>query len=447
MPSIRLGGDERIRWEYFDHIPSKVDTPAYSRNGENDYFRFRTRLWAEADALPNATLRARLANESRSWLYPDVSAKPQRSTSEWPDEWVFDNLYMDVRDLLDQILDLRVGRQELQYGNGRVLFDGTPGDGSRTLYFNAIKATLKVVPGTQLDLFGIYNEPEDPLALNGVQRDLSGFPKSPAGVTESGGGLYLKNSSVPHLPLEAYYVAKRESAYNQPATQDPAGNFATPAFAWQTLDTSAKAVRNPDFDIHTAGVRLMPVFSDTLNGNLEVAGQAGTHGDTEMRGFMVDAFLARKFAGAATTPVLKGGLYLLSGDDPATATDEGWNPLWARCPQSSELFVFAYDADPSAFRWSNLVDPYLSLSASPAPGAKTTASLHYLGACEADGNGGGRERGWLGQLRQDFTLAENALRKKDKLTAYFLVECLKPGNYYRNNDTAVFARWELLYLF
>ncbi|MEI8122528.1 MAG: hypothetical protein WCI20_10785, partial [bacterium] len=136
-----------------------------------------------------------------------------------------------------------------------------------------------------------------------------------------------------------------------------------------------------------------------------------------------------------------------SGDNPKTATDEGWNPLWARCPQSSELFVFAYDAEQSAFRWSNLINPNLSLSICPTKRAKTTATIHYLAAFEADGNGGGKERGWLGQLKQEFTLAENALRPKDKLTTYFLLECLDPGNYYKRQDTGVFARWELLYTF
>ena len=166
-----------------------------------------------------------------------------------------------------------------------------------------------------------------------------------------------------------------------------------------------------------------------------------------MHGYMVDAFLAQKFTKVATTPVLKGGVYLLSGDDPKTASDEGWNPVWSRCPQSSELFVFAYDAEQSVSRWSNLIDPYVSLSISPTKKTKTTATIHHLSAFEADGNGGGTDRGWLGQLKQEFTLAENALRAKDKLTTYFLVECLEPGNYYKNQDTGYFARWELMYSF
>lgn len=444
---FRYGADERARWEYFDHIPSKVDVPAYSRNGENDYFRFRTRIWSEFDLLPSVTARARIVNESRSWLYPDMSQKPQKSSSEWPDEWVFDNLYLEARDLLDKTVDIRAGRQDLIYGNGRVILDGTPGDGSRTLYFNAVKATVKSIPDSQLDLFGIYNPPEDQWAINGAQRDLSAFARAPEGVTESGAGLYLKNATLKPLPLEAYLIYKRESAYDQPVKANATGKFPAPTYAWQTMEPSTKVIHNPDNDIETTGFRLMPVFNDNLTGNLEVAGQYGQHGDTDMHGYMVDAYLAQKFASLPATPILKGGVYLLSGDDPKTSTDEGWNPLWARQPQSSELFIFAYDAEQSAFRWSNLIDPNLSLSITPAKWAKSTVSLHYLAALEADGNGGGRERGWMEQFRQEFTLAENTLRPKDKLSTYFLIECLEPGNYYKNSDTAIFVRWEMLYTF
>ncbi len=39
--AFRFGADERVREEYFDHVPSKVDSAAYARGGENNYLRFR----------------------------------------------------------------------------------------------------------------------------------------------------------------------------------------------------------------------------------------------------------------------------------------------------------------------------------------------------------------------------------------------------------------------
>ncbi len=43
-PTLRWGGDIRIREEMFDNIPIKADPPGVTRGGMNDFFRFRTRL-------------------------------------------------------------------------------------------------------------------------------------------------------------------------------------------------------------------------------------------------------------------------------------------------------------------------------------------------------------------------------------------------------------------
>jgi hypothetical protein len=446
ISSFRFGADERVRQEYFDHVPSKVDSAAYARGGENNYLRFRTRVWAEQALGSNVAVHVRAVNESRSWFTPDVSQRPQKSTSEWPDEWVLDNLYLDVLNLFDHSLDLRIGRQELIYGNGRIIMEGTPGDGTRTFYFNAAKATWKAIPKTTIDLFGIYNEPEDDLAINPADRDLSAFSRSKEGVTESGAGLYLKNASAPQLPFEAYLIYKQEEAWDQAAKTNASG-FVPPQYAWQTLDPDRKVVENPSFDVETAGFRLMPIFSEQLSGNLEAAFQYGQRGDEEMTGYMVDAYLTQTFKAAPAQPVLKGGVYCLSGDDPDTDADEGWNPLWARHPQGSDLYLFAWDAEESAFRWSNVIDPSVSLSLTPARRIKTTATLHYLMAIEDDGNGSGKERGWLGVLKNEFVLAENRWLSKDKLSTFIQLEVMEPGNYYKNDDTAIFARWELMYAF
>lgn len=444
---FRFGADERIRQEYFDHVPNKADTPPYAKQGENNYFRFRTRLWMEQDLSPEATFRVRVVNESRSWNYPDVSQRPQRSTSEWPDELVFDNLYLDARNLAGGSLDLRIGRQDLNYGDNFVLNEGTPGDGSRTLYFNAVKATWKAIPKTEMDVFGIYNESEDELAVNSADRDLSGFPRAGEGVTESGGGLYLRNKSNPDLPLEAYAIYKREGAYEQTAAKNADGAFIAPSVAWQTLDEPRGVIKNAQNDTETLGVRLMPVFSETVKGNLELAGQLGRRGDADMHGFMANAYLVKSLTTLPSKPSFKAGVLCLSGNDPATEDDEGWNPLWARSPQWSEVVVITWELEESVNRWSNLLAPSVEVSATPCAPWKTTASLYYLSALEKDGSGGGRERGWLAKWRNEFTLAENWLAKKDKLTSHILLEALDPGDYYTVDDTAVYARWEVAYAF
>lgn len=425
---FRYGADERIRQEYFDDLPIKADPPGVTRGGDNNYFRFRTRVWAEFDPIQQVTLKARLANEFRIWDHPDSDNVPNRSSYDYPDEWVFDNLYVDVKDLFGKKLDLRIGRQELIYGTGMLILEGTPKDGSRTIYFNAVKAVWKGVKDTTIDVFGIYNPSEDDLAINPVDRDLTGQNSMNNDITESGAGVYVKNASAEKLPLEAYVIYKQESD-------------------WDKI-SGGTTTEVDQLDLGTFGARLMPKFAERLSGNFEAAYQYGERGDQEVSAFGLNAFLTHK------CPLMKKadgkqefGVVYYSGDDPDTERDEGWNPLWARYPQFSELYVFCWDAD-GAGRWSNIGAPFFSVSAKPWKRLCLTGRVNYLWAPEDDGPGGGHERGWLYQAKAELNVAEGLFPgRKDKLTSHVLVDVLEPGDYYNEGDTGVFARWEVMYTF
>lgn len=428
--AFRYGADLRLREEAFDNIPIIADPPGVTRGGENNYFRVRPRIWAEYDAMENVTLRARAVNEFRIWETPgSMAGKPQRSSYKFPDEVVFDHLYLDVRNLLGEKLDLRVGRQDLIYGTGKVILEGTPKDGSRTIYFNAIKAVWKAMPKTTIDVFGIYNPSIDEIAINDADRDLTGVTSANDDITESGAGLYLKSKSVEKCPYELYYVYKNESD-------------------WDKVAGTNAPVAIDESDIHTVGFRVMPQLAKDLKGNLEFAYQMGEQGDRDLEGWMLDTALSYTLPMAADTlaPVADLGFYALSGDDPDTADNEAWNPLWARYPQYSELYVYSWDAD-AAGRWQNVMMPYVQMSLKPCKKSKLTAMAGYLLAPEKNGPGGGDERGMLLVLKDEITIAEKLLSSKDKLTGHLWAEILEPGNYYNVDDTAYFLRWELMYAF
>lgn len=444
---FRWGGDIRIREEAFDDIPIKADPPGVTRGGKNDFFRFRTRIWGEADLMPNVTFRARAVNEFRLWNDPDPAPSLQRSNYDFPDEVIFDNLSLQLRNLADDRLDVTIGRQDLIYGNGMVVLEGTPKDGSRTIYFNAIRAVWRQDANTTVDLFGIWNRSQDHLAINSADRDLTGFTPANDDMTEKGLGVYLKNKSLEKLPFEAYLIYKREGRWNQAAKKDASGSYLAPAYAWQTLDEIRGVIENPAFNVGTLGTRLMPQLSDCLKANIELAYQLGERGDVDMHGYAMDAFLLYlPPALKAWAPEARAGFYYLSGDDPKTKDDEGWNPLWARYPQYSELYVYAWDAE-AAGRWSNVMMPNVGLTLKPLAGMKLSLFGGYMMAVEEDGPGGGNERGWLGVAKSEFTLREKVLGKKDKLTGHLWFEVLEPGDYYKVDETAWFARWQLMYEF
>lgn len=412
------GGDIRLRGVSFDNIPISADPPGVTRGGKNVFFRGRTRVWGQYTFSDMVLFKARLVNEFRS--YEEGSGT---NTYDFPDEYGFDHLYLDFKNLADGKLDLRIGRQDLMYGNGRVLLDGTPLDGSRTIYFNAVKASVKW-PETVVDLLGIWDKAEDELAINTQHRDLVGLVgKYPTDMVESGGGVYLKNSSIQKMPFEAYYLYKNESDYEYWV---PGTDGAPPT----------KVVQPDDLNLHTLGVRLMPKFTEFLSGSLEAAGQMGERGPQDVDGWMVDAKLSHKFVVDTLNPTGSVGLYCLSGDDPNTTDDEGWNPLWARWPQYSELYVYAWDAD-GAGRWSNVTMPYLELDLPVHAKAGFTVLGGYMFAPEKDGPGGGDERGFLGTCWFKYKLT-------NIWSGHLLAEFVEPGNYYNVEDTAYFLRAEFM---
>lgn len=414
---FKMGGDVRLREAYFNNIPYNLANPDQARGGENEYQRYRLRLWGEFHPTEELYVRTRAIYEFRTGSQGNA-----RKGWEYGDEVVFDNLYVDwARD----DIALRVGRQDLIYGTGKVILDGTPKDGSRTIYFNAAKVSYTGIEDTTVDFLAMYMPSEDELAINSQDRDLVGKTGRYYHGDEAGGGVYVKNQSKEDLPFEAYYLIKTQeeewrSAYN--------------------------GIKHDGEVRHTIGTRLMPKFSENLSGNLEMAYQTGDN----ISAYMIDSLLTLKLSALEAQKASVGlGWYHLSGDDTSSSTDEGWNPLWARWPQYSELYVYAYDTE-GAGRWSNLSMPHVDFSISPTKRLKMDFLLGYMFAPEDDGIGGGHNRGLLFTWWNKFTIKEGLFSSNDKLTGHLMGELFQPGDYYtdnQENETAAFLRAELVYAF
>ena len=148
------GGDFRFRYECKDNWMDKGKTtvnPAYE-----DYYRMRSRVWGKAAYGESLSLYLRLANEFRDYR----NSPENNSRNKFPDELFLDNLYLDVRNLGGRV-DVRLGRQDIKEGAGRVISDGTPGDGSRSTYFDAILAKVRILEKSDVDLMATWNRHRD----------------------------------------------------------------------------------------------------------------------------------------------------------------------------------------------------------------------------------------------------------------------------------------------
>ncbi len=404
------GGDLRVRYTNTDTIPTNVPKLAFDQG----FWRIRPRIWAQYKPTDDIGFKVRFINEFR---YYDNDVFPPNSGKWDPlSEIVVDNLYADFNKLFNGLLDLRIGRQDLIYGTGKILLDGTPLDGSRTIYFNAVKAGLNLPGKNHVDLLAIFNKSDDDLAINGQGKgDYNSIPVVEQ--DETAYGFYGKNSMSKQFPFEYYYIYKKED------------------------DRTGKKAR-PEVELHTLGMRLMPKFTESFKGNFEYAYQTGDHGDADISAMLFDGSLSYQFKKCPVKSTLSAGWYYLSGKDPQDKDHDEWHQVFARWPQISELYVYSFvGTDGSIGGWTNLSAPWLGYN--NVPFAKASFKLRYykMYANEEDGLGGGDDRG-------DLVTAVLKYKFTKHLSGHLWYEWLDPGDYHAPDaDTAQFIRFNFQYTF
>jgi hypothetical protein len=425
---LRLNGgaDFRFREELKHELPGSGVT---AKKFEN-LLRLRSRLWGEAK-YEDYTLYGRVANEFRVYTArsgrnrePFASSKAGSGTYAFPDELYIDNLYFDAKNLLGDRLDLRVGRQDLKIGSGRVISDGSAADGARSAYFDAVLATLHITEKTSLDAFGVYTREYDEWgALGPYDRPLASIGSSRADNDEAGLGLYLTSREIKDFPFELYWIWKNET-HSHDVSGRPYGR-----------------------DFHTFGTRLLPKFSDSLNAEVELAVQTGETDDgRDLFGYMGYGGLNWVVEpDSSWKPTVGPAILFLSGDKrPNEGSDHNWNAVFNRTTWFSVLLSDQY----SNYRWANLIYPQLTGSASITKGQKIQFHTGPVFTAEDDqaANGtGDTYKGFLTFLRYEGALAKGFLGggKRGDVNHAVQLEVFEPGDYYETDKTAVFLRWEL----
>ncbi len=143
VPWFSWGADLRIRNEYFDNALTLSEDAV---RHEQDYFRFRERLWASVMPLTNVSVNVRFSGEQREWMKPSYASQFNFGEGlEWR-YGIVDNAYARWSNIADVPLTLSAGRQDVQFGdplNWWLVADGTPGDGSWTFFLDSIRTSLR----------------------------------------------------------------------------------------------------------------------------------------------------------------------------------------------------------------------------------------------------------------------------------------------------------------
>ena len=386
---IETGFEERVRTENWDN---STDFDADVLDARHQW-RFRTRAWAKLTLGGSTDFAVGLCNESRKHTTPKLALTL--------DETVFETLYLEHR-FADGV-SLRVGRQDLMRGDGFILMDGGPLDGSRTGYFNAFVAS-KAWEDSRFDFLAISDPRQDRYLPPIHDRH-----KSLIEWDETAFGLYWSGPT-------------------------PCRSGTADLYGFVKSEGEERLVP-------TLGGRLVREFPGGWTAKAELAAQApGTSGVGKALAWGGQASLARTFA-CAMKPSLLIGYTGLSGDDPDTAEDEGWDPPFSRWPKWSDLYIYTLTSERGPAYWTNLSTWQAELRAAPLRALGLRVAYQRMGAFHRfPGNpavyGGGTRRGDLYQARADWRL-------NDSWRGHLVGEWLEPGDLYAHDDGGWFFRAEV----
>ena len=208
--SFDAGADLRIRQEIMDNIPGLPGGGLLQTRPTGPYrnhMRYRVRAWGELKAAEKWRVYMRLTDEFR-W-----NIRPHNHKTTFPDEVVLDNLFVEGSDLFDGFLDFRVGRQDIYglYGLDHIFVDGTPGDGSRTVYSDVVRATMHFAEDEKLDVFVLHNYDDNP-ARWGTERSrhrsLTGLGGGKVEMDDWGWGAVWSGKAADWLPYQVFAMQK-----------------------------------------------------------------------------------------------------------------------------------------------------------------------------------------------------------------------------------------------
>jgi hypothetical protein len=468
-PWFSWGGDLRVRDEYFNNAASLGVPPGgllFGNVHAQDYMRFRGRLWASFLPTNDLTLNVRLAAEPREFFeHSTFDSFYQVEGPQWR-YGIIDNLNVQWKKPLDLPATVTIGRQDIFLGDGWLVGDASPNDGSFTTFFDAARLTYKLEDlHTTIDAIGLmeFARPDAWLPTLGPSTGVT--PPSPLSLpltltdqNEKGAILWVANKSLPYANLDGYFIYKHDTAlYDYPV----------PIFG-------------DNGDIYTLGGRVSGLVQEHWKYSVEGAYQFGRKQDPELNQGGANPDLApsaqttgfRDLSAFGTQTKLA---YLfkdrwndqlslthefLSGDNPNTKSDEMFDVLWGRWPQWSEMYnVYSYIQETRVGQTANLDRIGPTWTMNPMPKMEFSASYYLLFADQdmatRDFNhaifgskspatdaftGTGSDRGQYLQAVLKYKFSQH-------LSGHLWSEFLFPGNFYVNHSLITFLRAEMMVTF
>lgn len=382
--TFKFGFVERFRLVSWDN----AITLSEAANAGNSFSRIRTNVFGSWMPNDQWELTLKVTNEFRSYFTP-----PKEFDIN---EFFIDQLYAKYKDSWGAIT---LGRQNIMLGEGFVVMDGHPLDGSRSIYFNALRADLKLSNNHNLTLFGSYQPETDDIlpVINDFEQKLIEQP-------ETGIGAYYFGK-FDKLDLQGYYIFK------------------------SIKDTDTHPLES---NIHTIGARVNTPVAEQLSFTGEAAYQLGDCGDFDRAALGGYVYLTYKTKGGKSylpVDISLGGIYL-SGDDSETEAVEAWDPLFSRWPKWSESYIYTLIVENKGkvAYWSNFASIFAKANFNVTENVKLGFDFHHMLAPQDAPVGG--FPGGTGGTRGDLIIGKMSYTLNENVSGHLLWEHFEPGDYY-----------------
>jgi hypothetical protein len=447
---MNWGADLRLRNEYFYDL---ITLNRRANLNEQDYFRFRGRIWTSITPIDDLSLNARLASEPREWMNPAGYTVYKGRNGFDATEGIFDNLNAKWKDIGGLPLTATVGRQDIFLGDGWLVGDGTPYDGSWTYFLDSARLAYELKDQqTTIEAIGIIQSARDSDWMPVINADQDRLLTEQ---NEKGAILQVANTTMKAANLTGYFIYKHDDAENMSLAE-------------------AQSFHPDNADIYTIGGRVNGLLTDNLKYWVEGAYQFGRKdypilGPTQNPLYTapagtfrhIDAFgmnskLTYMFKDKLNNQ-LNMSFEFLSGDNPNSGNDEMFDVLWGRWPRWSETGLYMFPAETRVGQEANLIRFGPTWTVSPVKDLEFSASYYALfaqndvptlGATQTLApNNPARLFTDSGNFRGHFTQAVLKYKFSQHMTGHLWSELLFPGDYYVNRTMMSFLRAEVMFTF
>jgi len=390
-PKFKLSFSERFRFLSWDNAISLDDNAHAARS----FTRHRTSLGGQWLPKENLELTLKLTNEFRYHFLPE-------GTEFNLNEVFIDWLYVKWRNESGTLPGtLTFGRQNIILGEGFLVMDGHPLDGSRGIYFNAVRYDWDIKPEHRLTAFYSYMPSVDdwlPIIHDQEQKLVE--------QDEEGFGFYY-TGKYQKFDLQTYYLRKNIKK---------AGKFASVASS-----------------INTLGARLSLPLNERFTYTVEGAYQFGEYGPLDrsaVGGYMYFAYKTgfNKLKEYLPRKVTLGAIYL-SGDNPDNDSWGGWDPMFARWPKWSESYIYTQIKEDAVAYWTNLISLYGKLNFKFTDNVSFNFDYHHLTATEKPA-AGMPFPGGDGKMRGNLVINQLTYQFDKNWSGHILWEIFTSGDYY-----------------